>query len=132
MNIDLLPYEINTLIISYLVPKEPKSLLDIESYVNLSLVNKEFRKNVVKCKNEYIRLKDMLKDYKFTHKCYFEIVKYQLMDKIPIILPSTSNEGCLTKYCCSLLKNVLYGSCSSFNKSFKYNVFNELKNAVFA
>lgn len=95
MNLDLLPYEINTLIISYLVPKNPKSILDIESYLNLSVVNTEFRNNVVKYKKEYIRLKDILNEYKISHKFYFEIVKYELMDKFPIILPSTSNEGCL-------------------------------------
>jgi hypothetical protein len=95
LKVENLPDEINSLILSFLVYKNPKSALDIESYSNLSLVNKEFNKNITKYKNAYKNLKDIISDYKRDHKYSFEIVKYQILDKTPIIIASTSNEGCL-------------------------------------
>jgi hypothetical protein len=73
---------------------KPKNSLDLESYVNLSIVNKEFQKNIIKYKPIYKILKNDINNLKNQHIYSFEVVKYQIKH-IKTILPTNTNEGCL-------------------------------------
>ncbi len=92
---EFLPDEINSIITSFLVCNKPKNSLDLESYKNLSLVNKEFNKNITKYKIIYKILKNDLILLKKHHSFLFEIIKYEMLRKTELILPTNTNEGCI-------------------------------------
>jgi hypothetical protein len=93
--LDKLPDEINSIILSFLVPKSPKCVVELDNYKNLSLLNKEYNNNVIKLQHIYKTLKCNVDTFKLNHKHLFEIVKYEILHKIETILPTNTNEGCL-------------------------------------
>jgi hypothetical protein len=93
--IDKLPDEINTHIISYLICKNPKDSLHLESYKNLTSVNKEFYRNLIKYSSYYQNLKSDIQHSKFLHKKQLLVVQYELQLNTEKIAPVAYNDMCL-------------------------------------
>jgi hypothetical protein len=90
-----LPYDMINYILDYLAPKTPKSSFDLESYKELTPVNKDFHRFIVPKKKFYIELKEDLKIFKDTHKCSYISVLAELKDKVDVIIPHFTKEECL-------------------------------------